>query len=344
MPWNTIAYVSSGITLVAFIVAAAAWVFRIKALRIERTIRLAPKSKRAALVEGALEFFNIDTRTLTREQKYDLALKQIHERAKRFRITAGVVVIVACLAAGISVFAIMRVPTVGESKGAISITPTTTPSSQTIPPASSALTIEYRVRVNDERTQPIQGAWVTVKDNDRFTNNYTDSHGIFFTKLNPSTDIVNISVEAEGYAPYNASNVSIPESKVQEVHLKSTNPTNIRQGSDNTKLEEAVRTAIPDQSLGDKDHADAQKIRLKLRDLNIALKSEDEQKHAEARKAIEEAMSQLGMMVARNHEPALVARNYEPTDEELFEELIERVKELSKQQDNISVILKALKI
>ncbi|MFL6207580.1 MAG: hypothetical protein ACJ74W_01945 [Pyrinomonadaceae bacterium] len=335
MPWNAIAYVSSGITLVAFIVAVAAWVYRTKALRQERTIRLAPKSKRAALVESALEFFNIDTNTLTREQKYDLALKQIHERAKRFRITASIVVVVVCFAAGVSIFAILRVPTVNESRGISSPTPTTTPSSQTILPTSSPLTIEYRVHVNDERMQPIQGAWVTVKDNDRFTNNFTDSHGIFFTKLNPSTDIVNISVEAEGYIPYNVSNVSIPESKIQEVPLKSISPTNIRQGSDNTKLNEEVRTAIQDQSLSDKNHADAQKIRRKLRDLNIALKSTDEQKHIEARKAIAEAMSQIGMMVARN---------YEPTDEELFEELIARVKELSKQQDNIPDILKALKI
>src|SRR5207237_9472757 len=103
-------------------------------------------------------FFAIDTSGLTREQKYHLALHQIHERARRFRTTAVVVIIVACLAAGISAFAILRVPTRNEPGGVASPTPTTTPSSQTISLVSPTQTIEYRVRVNDERMQPIQDA------------------------------------------------------------------------------------------------------------------------------------------------------------------------------------------
>src|SRR6185295_12867024 len=103
MPWNAIAYVSSGVTLVAFIVAVLAWLYRSKILQVERTIRLAPKNKRAELVERALEFLHVETSTLTREQKYNLALRQIHERARRFLITASVVVILSCLAAAVSV-------------------------------------------------------------------------------------------------------------------------------------------------------------------------------------------------------------------------------------------------
>src|SRR5205085_8666798 len=102
--WNSIAYVSSGLTLVAFIIAASVWIYRKWLLQKERLIRQAPESERAKLVENALEFFNVDTVGLTKEQRYNLAIRQIHDKAVRFRITAFVVVIVAFLATGISIF------------------------------------------------------------------------------------------------------------------------------------------------------------------------------------------------------------------------------------------------
>jgi tetratricopeptide (TPR) repeat protein len=106
--WKAIAYVSSGVTLIAFISAVVAWVYRNQILKTERIIRLAPEDARAGLVERALEFFSVDTSGLTRKQKYDLAIKQIHARAARFRTTATVVVIITFLAAGVTTFAIWR--------------------------------------------------------------------------------------------------------------------------------------------------------------------------------------------------------------------------------------------
>jgi hypothetical protein len=126
MPWTAIAYVGSGITLAAFIVAVAAWVYRTKILERERTIRSAPDQDRAVLIERTLEFFDIETAQLTREQKYNLALHQIRERARRFRLTTIVVITIACLAAGVSVFAILRTPTEkepSENKNSASPTP-----------------------------------------------------------------------------------------------------------------------------------------------------------------------------------------------------------------------------
>ena len=113
----------SGITLAAFLAAVAVWAYRTKILERERTIRSAPEGVQRALVERTLEFFQIDTTTLTREQKYNLALRQIHARARRFTITAIVVVTIAFLAAGISVFAILRVPSFSERAQNDSVTP-----------------------------------------------------------------------------------------------------------------------------------------------------------------------------------------------------------------------------
>jgi hypothetical protein len=106
--WNAILYVSSGITLAAFIIAVAAWVYRLKLLEKGTLIRTAPEKDRSGLVERALEVFHVETAALTKQQRYELAIEQIRAKASRYRIAAIVVVIVAVSAAAIASFAILR--------------------------------------------------------------------------------------------------------------------------------------------------------------------------------------------------------------------------------------------
>jgi len=106
MMWSAITYVSSGLTLLAFIIAVAAWVHRNNILGAERRIQLAPPQERAQLVERTLEFFNIDTTRLTTGQQYNLAIRQIDARAQRFRIIATVVSVLFAITAGVAAFAI----------------------------------------------------------------------------------------------------------------------------------------------------------------------------------------------------------------------------------------------
>lgn len=94
--WQAIAYISSGLTLVAFLAAVVAWILKGKTEERERLIRTAKADQRADLVRNALEFFHVDTPGLTREQQYNVAIEQIRARAQRFRITA---VVICCLAA-----------------------------------------------------------------------------------------------------------------------------------------------------------------------------------------------------------------------------------------------------
>lgn len=131
--WETIKFVGSGITLAAFIVAVGAWIYRAKILERERTIRLAPENDRRELIEHTLEFFNVDTSGLSEKAQYNLALRQIKERAARFKIAAVVVVIIAFLAAGVTVFAIWQVPTNIVDKQRPTPTPTIAPSATTTP-------------------------------------------------------------------------------------------------------------------------------------------------------------------------------------------------------------------
>lgn len=110
--WEAIAYVSSGVTLIAFIAATVAWVYKAKSEERERLIRTAKPEQRADLVRNALEFFHVESSGLTKEQQYKLALEQIHARARRFKVTAVVVCFLAVVAAVVTVYAITENRTV----------------------------------------------------------------------------------------------------------------------------------------------------------------------------------------------------------------------------------------
>jgi hypothetical protein len=109
MLWNVIPYVTTGVTLAAFLAAVAAWVYRLKIVNKERLIRSASEEDRAELVVSALEFFNVDTGNLTKKQQFDLALTQIHARAHRFLLTSILIAIVFFVAAAITALAIIFV-------------------------------------------------------------------------------------------------------------------------------------------------------------------------------------------------------------------------------------------
>jgi hypothetical protein len=109
MVWDAIALVSSGITLVAFMVAAGAWVYKAKIDRTERLIQSALLKQRGPLVDRALESLRINATKLTQEQQYQIALRQLEQRATQYRITAGVVVTIAIFGLVAAIYSINRV-------------------------------------------------------------------------------------------------------------------------------------------------------------------------------------------------------------------------------------------
>ena len=104
--WNAIPYVTSGITLIAFIAAIVAWMYKSKLDERERLIRTAPEGDRGPLVRNALEFLNVETAGLGKEQQYKIALEQIQARGQRFKISAAVICFLAIIGAGITIYAI----------------------------------------------------------------------------------------------------------------------------------------------------------------------------------------------------------------------------------------------
>src|SRR5271157_648415 len=106
--WETISYVSSGLTLAAFLAAVAAWKYRSLIVRKESLVLSAPEKERPALVERVLESLHVDTAGLTKQQKYELVLPQIRAKAERWRIGASVITLLAFLAAAVAALAIWR--------------------------------------------------------------------------------------------------------------------------------------------------------------------------------------------------------------------------------------------
>jgi hypothetical protein len=107
MIWNAIAWVTSGLTLAAFFAAVGAWVYRLKILEKEKLIKSASEGDRAALVASALEFFDVETGNLTKKQQFDIALAQIHARARRFSITSILIAVICLTAAAVAAVAIV---------------------------------------------------------------------------------------------------------------------------------------------------------------------------------------------------------------------------------------------
>lgn len=137
MPWNSIAYVSSAITLVAFLAAIAAWVYRNSLLRTQNLIDKAPKDKKAQLIAQTLESFNPNheelLKKLTKDQLHVLAMRQLQDNATKFKIRAIVVTIIAVLTAAVSIYALSTQAGKTDVPGS---TPTATPTvSQTVNPA-----------------------------------------------------------------------------------------------------------------------------------------------------------------------------------------------------------------
>ena len=104
--WEAIQYISSDLTLLAFIVAVASWTYKRSPERALRLIETAEEGNRATLVRSALEVLDIDTARLTNRQLCQLAIELIRARVERFRITAIVVCVLALILAAVSVVAV----------------------------------------------------------------------------------------------------------------------------------------------------------------------------------------------------------------------------------------------
>jgi hypothetical protein len=109
MIWEAVKYVTGGLSLAAFLAAVIAYIHRTQARSQERLLKaFSDDTGRIEAVKRTLEYFDVDTAGLTKEQRYDLALAQIHARARRYTIAAIVICVLAAMFAGLCSYAISQ--------------------------------------------------------------------------------------------------------------------------------------------------------------------------------------------------------------------------------------------
>lgn len=158
--WQAIQYVTTGFTLAAFIAAAIASVLKRQADNKLKAIQSAPEADRPDLVRDVLEFLHVDPSGLTKGQQYNIAVKQIQERAARFRITAIVVVLLALIGGLLSAFAISYA------------------AGQTIDVRPEAMKGEVTVKLTcSENPSRVYTGYITVRSTDGKNANYGEVLG-----------------------------------------------------------------------------------------------------------------------------------------------------------------------
>ncbi len=107
MEWSAIKYVTSGLTLAAFAIAAVTWVIARGMSRTQKLIETAPSRDRLRMAGLALERFQVDASAIKDdEQKVKLALEQLYERRRRLIVVAVTVVVIAVIGLGFTAFAL----------------------------------------------------------------------------------------------------------------------------------------------------------------------------------------------------------------------------------------------
>lgn len=100
--FQAIQYVGTPIALVAFVIAVIAYAYRARLVERRKTIESAAEADRGRLLEATLrDFTTVNTETLTREQRYQLAMRLIEERAAKVRVMAIVAIVSAIILAAV---------------------------------------------------------------------------------------------------------------------------------------------------------------------------------------------------------------------------------------------------
>ncbi|WNG56166.1 hypothetical protein F0U59_16400 [Archangium gephyra] len=111
--WEAIRYVGTPLTLVAFIVAALAYAYRLRAARLKALVDTLPEKHRARILEGALrDFAVVETASLSAKQKHDLAVRSLEQRERTWnavlRTALVAFVILTATVVALSAFAFWR--------------------------------------------------------------------------------------------------------------------------------------------------------------------------------------------------------------------------------------------
>jgi hypothetical protein len=106
--WEAVGWVSGIFSLLAFVAAVVGTIWRRKLDTDVETIRQAPESERARIImasRGVL--FDVETDNLTKQQRFDLAAKQIETAVTRYLISVRLIAALAAFATIVTVIALV---------------------------------------------------------------------------------------------------------------------------------------------------------------------------------------------------------------------------------------------
>ncbi len=203
--FEAIQYVGTPIALVAFIVAVVAYAYRGRLEERRKLIESAPEQERARVLEATLrDFTTVPTDTLTREQRYQLALELIEERRAKFRSMTLVSVIVAMLLA------------------AVVVVFTLVPNDDGVGPLT--------IRVLDANQQSVAAGSVTVDAGEATETRALDSQGQARFENIPDAAFetgIRVAARIPGYQPAAETTLlTIPRGRVFDVHVERA-PTRV---------------------------------------------------------------------------------------------------------------------
>lgn len=153
---SAIPYVTGGLSLVAFVVAALFYGYRARLRQRTELILAAPKGERVAAIDATADFLRIDTANLTSKQKETIILRQLDVRAKRDQMMFVIAIILAVILGFIAITA-MLVPSSGgagdkkdsSAKSDPPAVPASVPPAVVPPPPPTTITASYVVCVGE---------------------------------------------------------------------------------------------------------------------------------------------------------------------------------------------------
>ena len=105
--WSSIQYVGTGLSLVAFAIAAAMLAYRARLQQRAAIIRSAPQEERLAAISATAEAFHVDVSGLSERHRQEIVMAQIKMRARRELLFAASALTVALLLSATAVVAII---------------------------------------------------------------------------------------------------------------------------------------------------------------------------------------------------------------------------------------------
>ena len=105
--WEIVPQIGTGLSLVAFVVAAGLYAYRARLKQRASVIAKMPARDRLAAIDATAEFLRVDVSGLSETDKHDIVVRQLAIRARRELMLAGIAVAIAALLGAVAIIAIV---------------------------------------------------------------------------------------------------------------------------------------------------------------------------------------------------------------------------------------------